>query len=380
MSKTPAAKKTPAKPVTPAPEPKTAKGKPRKTLDTGYALPADLVIMGRTPGYLDGEPGWDVELWDADRIRNPPSDDYVTSLIEHGHSDPVACVKRDLLPGVTYTPTTKTRGYALIVWNGRQRTMGTEVANDRIIGADAKAPPMLVPYFVTETANALDVTRANEFRLIDSPMVKARRAMHLKSLGYKEPDIIKSFSTDGAAPISKMTLINWKRAANCCRPIQEGFERGDYPITVCYEIGKIDHDDENEKERLQTEALVKILEEGGTLKGKAGRKNASDAAGEGEGEEEGEGNGGGNRAKGAGMSKPMIRELATRFEADDDSPFTDLNKEGKPTKEYEDGDFQLLASALLAAIVGDDPTGETLKRFPSVFHHTKKYLRSPKVD
>lgn len=343
--------------------PKKGSKAPTK-LETGFSLPGEFAIVGLTPGYCEGEPGWDVELWDADRIKNRPDPEYVKSLIEYGHDEPVAVIKG--------------KNGEKIIKNGRQRVMGTEDANKLILAADPKAPPMLVPWFVTTKGTALDVNRANEFRLIDSPLVKARRAMHLKSLGYKEPEIIKSFSTDGATPISKMTLINWKRAANCCRPVQEGFERGEYPITVLYEIGKIDHDSEPEKEALQIAALTKIFEEGGTLKGKAGRKNASEAA---EGEEEGgEGGGGGSRAKGAGMSKPTIRELATRFEPEDDTPFTDLNRQGQPTREYQDGDFQLLASALLAAIVGDDPTGEALQGFPSVYHHTKKYLRSAKVD
>lgn len=348
--------------------PKGKAPKPPTKLETGFSLPGEFVIMGLTPGYLEGEPGWDVELWDADRIKNRPDPEYVRSLIEYGHDEPVSVIKG-------------AKGEKIIK-NGRQRVMGTEDANAIILAADPKAPPMLVPWFVTTKGTALDVNRANEFRLIDSPLVKARRAMHLKSLGYKEPEIIKSFSTDGATPISKMTLINWKRAANCCRPVQEGFERGEYPITILYEIGKLDHDDENEKERIQTEALATIIAAGGTLKGKAGRKNAGDTAEGDEGEEGGEGGGGGTgpRAKGAGMSKPMIRELATRFEPEDDTPFTDLNKHGQPTREYVDGDYQLLASALLAAIVGDDPTGRALRAFPSVYHHTKKYLRSPAAD
>lgn len=340
----------------------TKKAPAPKKLETGWALPQDIVIMGRTSGYLEGEPGWDVELWDAHRIAQSPATEFVTSLIEHGLPKPILCIKRD---------------GKLIAWDGRQRTMGVELANVQIHAADPKAPLMLVPYVVTEKANALDVTRANEFALIDSPMVKALRAMHLKSLGYKENDIIKAFSSDGATPISKMTLTNWKRAANCCSRIRTGFENGDYPITICYEIGKIDHDSEPEKERLQVEALATILENGGTLKGKAGRKNASEAADADEGEGSGEESG--PRARGAGLSKPAIRELATRFEADEDEPFTDLDKHGEG-REYCDGDFQLLTSHLLAAIVGDDPTGDGLKGFPSIYRHVKKYLRSETVN
>lgn len=360
-TKTPAAAKAP---------PAKAKG---PKLETGYEVPTKLYIVGLDDGFREGEPGWDPELQDPDRL-SAPDQGYVDNMIEHGHDKPVGVVYKDH----------SAFGKVRVVFDGRQHVMGARIANDRI--GQSAVDPILVAYYVkTAGATALDVARANEWARKDSPLVKAKRAIRLAGLGYKEAEIIKCFSDDGARPITKMTLINWKRAANCCAVIQDGFSAGEYPITILYEIGKIKGEGpdaeskEIDKATKQIAALEAIKADNGTLKGKAGRENASTAAEE-SGEEGGE-DSGGSRAKSAKMSAEGIKDLAKIFEADEEEPFTDMIRgaDGKTlvaSRTYQDGDFQGLASALLAAIVGDDPGGEALQAFPSVFRHVKKYLRT----
>ncbi len=334
-------------------ETKGKKAKPAPKLDSGNALPETLYIVGLDDGFKEGEPGWDPELADPDRL-NTPSDDYVTSLIEKGNDAPVAIVYKTL-PNL---------GKVKVIADGRQRTMGTRAANLRI---GDKAEPLTVPWYAKDTANALDVTRANEFRLIDSPLTKAKRAVRLEALGYKQAQIIGSFSDDGARTITRMTLINWKRAANCCLEIQNGFESGDYPITILYEIGKIKDEDPEVKAQKQLAALAKIQEEGGTLKGKAGRANASDATEEGDGDSSSDENST-PKTRSAKLSAEAIRELAVIFSSDEEEDGAD-----------DRDDYQQLVGALLAVIVGDDPTAKGLKTWPSVQKHVKKVCRSIKA-
>jgi len=348
-------------------ETKAPKGKASKAARWGEADPHDLRIVGLDPGYREGESGFNAELYEADRIGRP-SDDAVAMFREHG-CDPV-CVIRNTLG-------------ALIVAKGRQRTMSARIV------ADTDKTAIKVFYFVQETSDALDVTRENEFRKVRTPLEKANHAARLARQGYKEAEILSAFSTDGAKNITKMTLINWKRAANCCPAIQARCEAGEIAITVLYEIGKIGYNDKDmsaeDKTAKQLDALAKIEAEGGTLKGKAGRRNASEAAessgetDEGSGEAD-EGSGGGKRAKSAKLSPEVLREMAKTFEADEEEPFTDKLRAVKdgplvPSREYVDGDYQKITGALLAAIVGDDPSGEGLRDFPSVYKHVKRYLR-----
>jgi hypothetical protein len=360
-------------------------------LETGYEKPENLFIVGLDEGFREGEPGWDPELQDPDRLT-PPDPGYVATMIKHGHDKPA---------GVVYKDHPVTRLPCKVIFDGRQHVMGARLANAEIVG---KAEPIVVAFYVkTSGATALDVTRANEWARRDSPLVKAKRAVRLAGLGYKEAEIIEAFSDDGARPITKMTLINWKRAANCCQSIQDGFSTGEYPITILYEIGKIKgegntaEEKEADKAAKQIAALETIKAAGGTLKGKTGRDNASGAAESAaesteekekdESSESGkEGGNGGTRPKSTKLNADALRELATIFESDSDEPFTDMLRTGRPdgqgkatlepSRQYQDGDYQALASALFAVIVGDDPTGESLSSFPSVYKHVRKYLRS----
>lgn len=366
---------------------KGGKGSKAKPARWGEADPSVLYIVGLDEGFREGEPGFNAELFEPDRIREAPSKDFVESLREHG-IDPVMVVRAPH----------PTLGDVLVIAKGRQRTMGA-----RLIAADGKGA-ISVFYFVQDTSDALDVTRENEFRKRRTALEKANHAARLAKMGKKEAEILSSFSDDGAKQITKMTLINWKRAANCCPAIQARCEAGDFPITVCYEIGKIGYNDKDmtleDKTSKQMAALAEIEAAGGTLKGKAGRANAGAAAdGAGEGSEDegngGESGGGGTpggvtRVKSAKLSPDVLREMSKTFETDEDEePYTDMLRTGpeitsgpqkgkralQPSREYVDGDYQKLTGAILAAIVGDDPAGEALQAFPSVFKHVKKYLR-----
>ncbi len=340
----------------------------------GFAAPHDFHIVGLDVGFRYGEPGFDPELYEPDRISEVPSDDFVAQCKISG-VDPISVVRRYVTDTGLQEDMSEGAREVLLVAKGRQRTMAQRI---NYMGD----PSVKVFYFVQEKTDALDVTRENEFRKVRTPLEKANHAARLVSLGYKEVEILSAFSSGDGKRITKMTLINWKRAANCCSEIQARCEAGEFPVTVCYELGKIGYSGDmspEEKTVAQLDALQAIIDGGGTLKGERGRKNAgavveSDTDEADEAEE-----GKGTRVRSAMLSKEAIRNLASVFEADEDEPFTDrVKREGKlvPSKEYRDGDFQAVASALLGAISGDDPTGKALQAFPSVYKHVKKYLRS----
>lgn len=353
--------------------PKTSKGG-TKVQRWGEADPRRLYIVGLDDGFREGEPGFNAELFEPDRIGKAPEKDFVDNLRENG-IDPVNVVLFDH-PDLGTVP---------VICKGRQRTMAA-----RMIQAAGES--VSVFYFIQKASDALDVTRENEFRKRRTPLEKANHAARLAKLAYKEAEILSSFSDDGAKSITKMTLINWKRAANCCAAIQARCEGGDFPITVCYEIGKIGYNDKDmtveQKTEAQLAALTKIEAEGGTLKGTKGRANAS-AAATGDNQEDDDdsddddepSSGNQPRGKSTRLSVEALGELLSRFEPDEDEGYSDLlKKDGKEFNPhaYIDGDFQRLTYALLAVVIGDDPTGEHLAEFPSVHRWVKRYLRSPK--
>lgn len=343
-------------------ETKTAdKEKAPSKLKTGWARPEELIIIGLD--IKPGEPGYNVELEDPDRIKDPPSDVFVTSLIEHGFDGPVR-VEEVKIEG-------KTR---FVVVNGRQNTMGGREANKRLDDAHK----MLIPWYIKPggPATALDVTRANEYAKKDSSIQKARRAARLASLGYDDKKILAAFSDDGARAISKMTLHNWRTLLKCDPSIQEMIESGELPVSIGYELGKLPLAD-------QSAALERIRAEGGKVTGVDGRMNAralaqgglSSELGDDEGSDPDGGNGGKTRTRGNKLSAEAIKRLAEVFDEDEEAPYDDTDKKGKPCRPYKNGDFQALTGALLALITGDDPKGTRLKAFPSVFHHAKSVIR-----
>lgn len=356
-----------------------------KKIKTGTADPAALLIIGLDVKADDprfaSEDGQKVyaELEDPDRIKVPPSKGFVKSLLEKGYDDLVAVVE--------YKPA-GSKETLLLVGDGRQRVMGGRIANTEL----AAEHRLMVPYFVrTAGMTALDVTRANEWSKKDSPLIKARRAARLASLGYSTEEIIGAFSDDGARAISKMTLSNWRSLLKCSPKIQDLIEAGECPVAVGYELGKIkgeggtDAEKDADRHSKQEAALEKIKAEGGTLKGVAGRANAAaeadaddeDGDGEGNGEGGSNGSGGGKkRAKSSKMSAGQIRKAAEIFSADDEEPY-----EQEPIKPEDTGhSYQELVGALFSVIIGDDPTGKGLKKFgDSVYKPFSKILRSEKV-
>lgn len=331
-------------------------------LRTGYEWPEKLLIVEldnlKDDPRFASEEGQRLcaELADPERAE-PPTKDAVNNLINHGYDKPIAIVEYSV-PG--------TKEKLKIVGDGRQRIMSGRLAN-------AELPPenrMQAPYYVAEKGmTALDVARANEWARKDSPLAKARRAARLMAppLNYSSADVIKQFSTDGVKAISKMTLTNWKRLLNCIPEIQAKIESGDCPVAIGYEIGKLPPEK-------QADALAKIEADGGTLKGTRGRQNARDAGEDAEdGDESGDessdvgessGGGGGTRTRSTKMTAAQIKKAAEIFTETPEEPFED--------------DAQALTGALLACVIGDDPTGKGLRRWPSVHKHMRKVLRSEK--
>jgi hypothetical protein len=351
------------KPANSAAAPTSSKKTPK---EFGYELPERLFIVGKDTGFMEGEPGYDPQLLDPDRLEDP-DDAYVKNILEHGHFKPVIVVTRML----------GSLGKCKIVVDGRQHVMGARLANDQI---GEKADPIQVPWFDKGEANALDVTRANEWARVDSPLQKARRAVRLLALEYTEKQVIAAFSNNGREPITKMTLINWKRAANCCMSLQSMFENGDIPITTLYELGKIGYGkskmDPIEKAQKQLEAF-ETMQAAGSTDGAAETDGDESEEGGGDGDGSGSSESTGGRVgkvRSLRLSHTSVRELNAAFAPDEETVYTDRTKDG--AKEYQDGDFQKLTAALLGIHAGTDPEGKALREFPSVHRHFKKYLRS----
>jgi ParB family chromosome partitioning protein len=274
------------------------------------------------------------QLADPDRIKDAPSPTLVESVYRHG---------------VKTAITIRKNGTHVLAVDGRQRILAARLANDRLRseGADESALiriPALPDRSEGLKGAAATLVIANEHRKEDGPVAKARKAQRLREMGHAEEEIQAMFG------VSKMTLSNWRNLLQVDPKLLAKVEKGTIPVAVGYQLGKLPEEE-------QADALAKLLEESGgdasALKGEKGRKAAAKAA-------KGE-----SATVSAKLPAKGVKDLYARLEPTEEEPAED--------------DHQVLAHALLAVLLGDDPTGKGLRDFPSVHKVVRRVIRDTRA-
>lgn len=276
--------------------------------------PEDITIVG-----VDCPDETCPELADPDRVHLPLDPGMIASIQKHGVREPV---------------TIRKIGDTVYAENGRRRILHARAVNEA--GAD---PPILLRCQVAAKGSdpTLGLVIPNEHRQDDGIIARARKAERLLARGVDLDDVAAAFG------VSKQTVGNWLALLELPKPLQAKVSSGQIPATAARELSKLEP-----AERDARAAELVTAAEAGPVRGRKAEALAR----------------GTKPPKDGAKSLPAktVRALHARFEPTDSEPLED--------------EFQELTAALLKVLIGDDPTGKGLKRWPTVHKHTKKILRS----
>lgn len=177
----------------------------------GRVPPEKLVIVG-----IDCLDSQRPELADPDRIRIPIDEEMVKSIARFGVRVPVLIRKFDGDKNV-------------YVVAGRRRVLHAREANRRA-GGDA---PVLVPCMPEKNDPIASLVIENEFRVNNTPLMKARQAQRLLDRGYDEAQVAAMCGVKvGTIPI-------WRALVATPPSVQRAVEENKITATVAVEIAKL---------------------------------------------------------------------------------------------------------------------------------------------
>lgn len=219
-------------------------------LNGNYEDPETLLIVG-----LDTFPkGLDVadyeQFSDPRRIRLPPKEGLIESIMQHGVNDPITCFSVKATTGDRYR----------IVVNGRQRVLAAREANKRMraLGGDHFVS---VPYVTKNDSDAVTVVVSNEYHTRQTPIDRAEKAARLLKWGKTKAQVRAAFEADDGKMISQQTLDNYLSLLKLKSADKDRLERGELSLTEAYAIakGKVAPviDDEPRPRATSTRALSK---------------------------------------------------------------------------------------------------------------------------
>lgn len=294
---------------------------------TGVIMdPTKILIVGLdTPDPTDpADPLF--QLRDPDRIKLDVTD-MAAAMVIHGWRGQAVKVRKI--------------GDHVYAVDGRRRIRAAREANKALKkkGADYLIQVEAIP----ERANDLltTVVVANEHRIDDSVLAKARKAERMGLLNQTPEQIAAAFG------VSKMTLVNWANLLKCHPKILAQVEAGKLNPTICYELGKLPQDEQLKAiEQAKAEAAAAGEDEGKALKGRKGRGRVKKG-------QPGE--------KWDRWSSPMLRELQENLTPTDEEPHED--------------EYQTLIFEFLNCILADDETGKGLREWKSVHTEVRRILR-----
>lgn len=207
------------------------------TRTTAYATdPNDLVIIG-----VDTNDGPEHALYD-ERIKLPLSEEMVLDIMERGVMEPVLVRKsKD----------------AVEVVDGRRRVLHAREANKRL------SEKIMVPYLLRKgesDAQSIGVSiSANEHRLDDPPMLKARKLEKFLAASGTEEQAAIHFA------VTKAAIGQWKKMLTLAPKVQKYIDQRKISASAASKLADLDHE-------AQVEAVEKMIAEGNATVGDAKAK------------------------------------------------------------------------------------------------------------
>jgi len=194
------------------------------------------VIIG-----LDTEDGPEHPLYD-ERIKMPLSEDMVLDIMARGVMEPILVRKSN---------------DAVQVVDGRRRVMHAREANKRL------KEPVLVPYVLRKGETDLQSIgvgiSANEHRLEDPPMARARKLEKFLAAGGVDEDAAIHFA------VTKAAIGQWKKMLTLAPKVQKYIDQRKISASAASKLADLDHE-------AQIEAAEKMIAEGTTTVGDAKAK------------------------------------------------------------------------------------------------------------
>lgn len=175
-------------------------------------------------------------LYDA-RAKLAPNESLVRNIAHFGILEPVLVTRR---------------GSAGIVVDGRQRVRAAREANKRL--KEAGLEQVKVPCILRagDDAHLFGILcTANEHRLNDTPLERAKKASRLRDLGRSEEEIALTFG------VSKAAVTKWLKVLDLPAAVREEVEAGHISAEAALKL----RDEEPEKAVAAVKAAVAVADE-----------------------------------------------------------------------------------------------------------------------
>lgn len=207
------------------------------TRTTAYAAsPDDLVVIG-----IDTEDGPEHPLYD-ERIKLPLSEEMVLDIMARGVMEPVLVRKAE---------------NTVQVVDGRRRVLHAREANKRL--KDKIQVPFLLRKGEKDHESIGVGISANEHRIEDPPMLKARKLEKFIAAGGSEEDAVIHFA------VTKAAIGQWKKMLLLAPKVQKYIDQRKISASAAVKFADMPHDE-------QVEAVEKLIEQGSTTVGDAKAK------------------------------------------------------------------------------------------------------------
>lgn len=192
----------------------------------------------------------DSPLYD-ERAFAPPPEWMIVSMMEEGNIEPIQARRNGQHKDGTFR---------VEVVNGRNRTRAAREANKRLkaMGSDKRVLIRAELGRGTDIEHLKRLIAANEGRIEDTPMNRARKLKRLLDLGCPLKECEHVFMK------KESTLRNWVKLLECADVVQRAVDRGEASASVVQELHTLSH----AEQKVALEAMLA----NGTAKGSAGRE------------------------------------------------------------------------------------------------------------
>lgn len=211
--------------------------------------PDTLVIVGVDTDDDESHPLYD------ERIKLPIDQSLVENIMALGVLEPVLVVKD------------KESGDAIVI-DGRRRVLHTREANKKLLaeGKEAIQVPAILKTATEDKILGMSIS-ANEQRLQDTPMTKARKVARMNERGVSDEDCALYFG------VSRVAIAQWKKLLLLSKKVQKLVDDGKVSATAAAKLADLEKGE-------QEEALEELMAEGGKVSGR--KTNAKKKKGKGD--------------------------------------------------------------------------------------------------
>jgi ParB family chromosome partitioning protein len=188
-------------------------------------------------------------LYDA-RAKLTANDALVRNISHFGVLEPVMVTRR---------------GSSGVVVDGRQRVRAAREANKRLKEAGLELVKVPCILKAGDDAHLFGILcTANEHRLGDTPLEKAKKAARLRDMGRSEEEIAVTFGVSKSAVVNWLTVVNWLKMLDLPAAVRKEVEAGHISAAAALKL----RDEEPEKAVAAVKAAVAKSEKVGGKKSK----------------------------------------------------------------------------------------------------------------